>query len=504
MIAVKFIHKEHAYKIGRLKPKQLQNEITLHKHLTLNKRHNNIISFLGSGEDLNYSWIAMELAEGGDLFDKIEADIGVGMDIAHVYFTQLINAISYMHTMGVAHRDIKPENVLLSSNGNLKLADFGLASLFRYQGKTKKATSVVGSPPYMAPELVLASRNREGYNPDVADIWSCGIVLFVLLVGNTPWDEPTKQSWEFSQYLNSGGRADSNDELWSKIPPAALSLLRAMLKLEPENRFRLNEIRTHPWFTRQNEHLNPSGSIADPIKLATQMMENLKVDFDEPISSQAASQPLGARDPDAMDIDRTNIMGENINDHHISATQPEAPLAESPFNWERPALTISSTQPINGVQDDEFYNRSTQILSERRIFLENDISLSQFSRKPVVPISLTQMANKFNEIVPPWSINHFISDYPLELLVEKVSEALLQSGVVNKYSKQQDSASIQIVTIGRRKQAMKGNVIIERYGREHFNVRFVKAKGDPVEWRRLFKNVAVLCKDLVIGRDPTA
>jgi serine/threonine-protein kinase CHEK1 len=466
------------------------NEISLHK-LLASKPHKNLISFYNAGEDLNYSWIAMELAEGGDLFDKIEADIGVGVDIAHVYFTQLISAVSYMHTMGVAHRDLKPENVLLSSSGNLKLADFGLASYFRHKGQTKRATSVVGSPPYMAPELLEIGTTRTGYDPDIADIWSCGIVLFVLLVGNTPWDEPRLQSWEFNEY-SKAGKADLTDELWSRVPADALSLLHAMLKINPDGRFRLHEVRTHPWFTRPNIHLTPSGSIVDPIKLATQMMENLRVDFEKP--TQVFSQ-----DSDAMDLDKNTPLADKMDCIQLSATQPEAPLAESPFNWERP--NILNSQPISGFQDDQFYNRSTQLHNERRIFLDNDVSLSQFSRRPTVPISLTQMASKFNEIVPSFSINHFVSDYPLDLLVERVSEALLQSGVPNKYIKRDDSASIQVVAISRRQQPMKGNVLIERHGREHFDVRFVKAKGDPVEWRRLFKNVAVHCKDLVIGRD---
>ena len=166
----------------------------------------------------------MELAEGGDLFDKVEADEGVGEDIAHFYFTQLIRAVSYMHSRGVAHRDIKPENILLSGEGDLKLADFGLAAMFSREGQTRLSTTVCGSPPYIAPEILQLNgrkaRNGEqsGYQANLTDIWSCGIVLFVLLVGNTPWDEPTRQSYEFNEYIESHGRPQ-NDELWDRLPP---------------------------------------------------------------------------------------------------------------------------------------------------------------------------------------------------------------------------------------------------------------------------------------------
>ncbi|EDN08705.1 conserved hypothetical protein [Histoplasma mississippiense (nom. inval.)] len=156
----------------------------------------------------------MELAEGGDLFDKIEADEGVGEDVAHVYFCQLVNAVGYMHSKGVAHRDIKPENILLSANGNLKIADFGLATLYEYRGETKLSTTLCGSPPYIAPEVIKCS-NR--------------VVLFVLLVGNTPWDSPTDDSYEFVEYVKTN--AKPSDELWERLPTAALSLLRGMMKV---------------------------------------------------------------------------------------------------------------------------------------------------------------------------------------------------------------------------------------------------------------------------------
>lgn len=117
----------------------------------------------------------MEFAEGGDLFDKIgmvilcpylgetqtdrvrkEPDVGVPEDIAHFYFTQLISGVSFLHSKGVAHRDIKPENMLLDRDGNLKIADFGLASLFALKGQFKYSTTLCGSPPYVAPEVFIS------------------------------------------------------------------------------------------------------------------------------------------------------------------------------------------------------------------------------------------------------------------------------------------------------------------------------------------------------------
>ena len=127
VFAVKFIHKTYAVKHGRISAKQIAMEVSLHSHVG---QHPNIIEWFATGEDSIWRWIAMEYASGGDLFDKIEADVGVSEDIAHFYFLQLISGIGYMHSKGVSHRDIKPENILLSETGDLKIADFGLATLF--------------------------------------------------------------------------------------------------------------------------------------------------------------------------------------------------------------------------------------------------------------------------------------------------------------------------------------------------------------------------------------
>jgi serine/threonine-protein kinase Chk1 len=483
-----------------MKPKQLNTEIMLHSHLG---RHKNVIQFLATGEDPHWRWIAMELAEGGDLFDKIESDVGVGEEIAHFYFTQLINAVSYLHEKGVAHRDLKPENILVSAEGNLKVADFGLAGLFKHDGKNRLSKSMVGSPPYIAPEIpevaggqrgVAGVAGVTGYEMNIADIWSCGIILFVLLVGNTPWDEPTMRSYEFKEYVVAEGRGNPEDELWAKISPGGLSLIHGMLKLDPSHRFALNEIRTHPWFTQRNKHLNAAGLAADPINLATQMMERLHINFDAPPPSQRR------RDPNriGMDLDTANP----LDALKLSATQPEAPMVESPFNWERPRGLydgVSASQPTAyggaGFQKAGF---GTQISSDLRESLINDISLSQFAPTPAVPLSLTQAARRFGDIVPAHALTRFLSALPMGLLTDFVNDALHRMGIPSSPVLNSDSAYIQIASIDARGQGLKGTAVIEQYNQEIMEVRFVKAKGDPVGWRRLFKSVCIHCKDAIL------
>ncbi|KAL6707230.1 Chk1 protein kinase [Coniothyrium glycines] len=512
VIAIKFINKEHAFKQGRLSPKQIKMEILLHQHLG---KHHNIIHCLGSGEDPLWTWIAMELAEGGDLFDKIEADEGVGEDIAHFYFSQLISALGYMHSKGVAHRDIKPENVLLSAEGDLKLSDFGLAALFKKDGQLRLCNTVCGSPPYIAPEIVSGRRSKRadvldvGYAANICDVWSCGVVLFVLLVGNTPWDEPTMRSEEFKEYVETGGH--TTDELWQQLPTEIVSLLRGMLRLDPQTRFTLDEVRTHPWFTRKNPYLTPSGRNANPVGLATQMLSQLRIDFTRaPIQSQR-----GFSQEDAMDVDYDPRRSSAIN--LLSSTQPETPVAETPFDWERPPRLashdgISASQPTQQQYQPQVIASTpmmSQLPSSTQDMLSQDPSMTQFSQTPGVPLTFTQAARKFADVLPSYSMARFISPHALSLLVPLLLEALHRLGVpAPSFTEEQivdaehsGSVSIRVKMADGRRQGLNGHIVIEKavYDGVGYNeVRFVKASGDPLEWRRFFKNIVLCVGDVVL------
>lgn len=466
--------------------------------------------------------MALELAEGGDLFDKIEADEGVGEDVAHFYFTQLVSAISWCHGKGVAHRDIKPENMLLSAGGDLKLADFGLATQFvePKTGKRKFCGMVCGSPPYIAPEILTVGQvnqkrkngdDKVGYDPQVADVWSCAIVLFVLLVGNTPWDSPVmEESVEYDDYVKSKGRPQ--DELWANIPTAALSLVRGMLNIESKERMTLENVRKHPWFTRTNVHLNEKGKAANPMALATQMLESLHIDFAAPVqSSQRQRKPQSQGDP--MDIDSKHLQPGWTN---FASTQPETPIADTPFEWEAPprlGAGSSSSQPqtahdrVNAAMSATAHNPHLPDL-----FAE-DPSMSQFSATPSVPLTLTQVARQFKDIVPAHSLARFISALPPAQLLPMLTSALHRLNIpvaapsIAALEAPEGCVSLRVKTLDANQQPLQGNVIVERIGvpgqygnnaMEVLEVRFMKLKGDPLGWRRLFKQVAVLCKDGIV------
>lgn len=473
-------------------------EVTLHKYVG---QHQNIIEFYDSGEDENWMWIAMELAEGGDLFDKVEADAGLKPEIAHAYFTQLINAVGYMHSRGIGHRDLKPENVLLDADGNLKLADFGMSSLFEYNGKRKKAVTLCGSPPYVAPEVLTCGSHEKtkavGYDADKADIWSCGVVLFVLLAGNTPWSKPVQgrdeygRPNEYSEYVRSNGRPD--DELWQGLPDDVLSLLRGMMSVDVDSRFSLEAIRRHPWFTQPNDQINQHGLFNDPLTTATTMFESLRVSFDADPFKKSQRQ-----DSDMMEMETQSQ--ELLAFQHLSLTQPVVPAEDMLFDWEKSRQPgLSSTQPLN--------NRGAFSTTQSigiSTFLSEEPSMSQFSAVPSVPLSRTQMARKFRDILPAQSLTNFYSSWPLSLLVPLILEAFSRLGIptpnMPRPSAQDYESTIKVTAMDSRGCRLTGKIVI---GIVHVTdgaaveVSFVKASGDPLEWRRLFKKVTVLCKDAV-------
>ncbi|PQE29947.1 CAMK CAMKL CHK1 kinase protein [Rutstroemia sp. NJR-2017a WRK4] len=488
IFAVKFIHKAYAVKHGRISAKQIAMEVSLHSHIG---QHPNIIEWFATGEDPVWKWIAMEYAEGGDLFDKIEADVGVKEDIAHFYFTQLVGGVSYMHSKGVGHRDIKPENILLSSSGDLKIADFGLATLFEYNGARKLSTTMCGSPPYIAPEVISCSKSSQakakggGYAANMVDIWSCGVVLFVLLVGNTPWDQPTIESWEFDEYIKTNGR--SSDELWQKLPASVLSLLRGMMNVDASKRFNFEHIKRHPWYTRKNSLLTADGRMHDPLGLATQMLESLYIDFEQ--------KPRTTLSQDSMQIDT-----------RFSFTQPETPVMDMQFDWERPPRALNASQPTETTPTTTSLNfqlPSPTASSYGDSSLADEPSMSQFSTNRTVPLRLTQHARQFQDILPNYSLTRFFSHLPVPQLLSLLSEALHAMNIPipplaqMQTGNQSHAGWIKVKAMDSRRCGLTGDIVLDGYEtdeRELVEVRFVKVKGDPLEWRRFFKRVVVACQ----------
>lgn len=214
----------------------VRKEVCIHRMLS--DKH--IIRFYGHRKEGTIQYLFVEYASGGELFDRIEPDIGMSVSEAHRFFSQLIAGVEYLHVKGVTHRDLKPENLLIDDNDNLKISDFGLATVFRHQGKERLLGKCCGTPPYVAPEVL----KRKEYHAEPADVWSCGIILVAMLAGELPWDEPTYSCKEFSDWLDKKMHLSP----WKKIDTTPLALLRRILTETPAKRYSIAQIKKDRWF----------------------------------------------------------------------------------------------------------------------------------------------------------------------------------------------------------------------------------------------------------------
>ncbi|ELW72226.1 Serine/threonine-protein kinase Chk1, partial [Tupaia chinensis] len=156
-------------------PENIKKEICINKMLS----HENVVKFYGHRREGSTQYLFLEYCSGGELFDRIEPDIGMPEQDAQRFFQQLIAGVVYLHGIGITHRDIKPENLLLDERDNLKISDFGLATVFRHNRRERLLSKMCGTLPYVAPELL----KRREFRAEPVDVWSCGIVLTAMLAG---------------------------------------------------------------------------------------------------------------------------------------------------------------------------------------------------------------------------------------------------------------------------------------------------------------------------------
>ncbi|KAK4274208.1 hypothetical protein QN277_017470 [Acacia crassicarpa] len=182
-------------------------------------------------------YIILEFITGGELFDKILHHGRLSEAEARRYFQQLIDGVDYCHSKGVYHRDLKPENLLLDSLGNIKISDFGLSALPE-QGVSVLRTTC-GTPNYVAPEVL----SHKGYNGAPADVWSCGVILYVLIAGYLPFDE-----MDLTTLYSKIEKAEYSCPSW--FPVGAKALIHRILDPNPETRVTIEQIRNDEWFQK--------------------------------------------------------------------------------------------------------------------------------------------------------------------------------------------------------------------------------------------------------------
>jgi 5'-AMP-activated protein kinase catalytic alpha subunit len=198
--------------------------------------HPNVVKLYEIIETPKHIYLIMEYAPCGELFDYIVARSKLSEDQACHFLQQALSGLEYLHKVNVIHRDLKPENLLLDENNNIKIVDFGLSFLENSNDMLKTAC---GSPCYAAPEMIAGKR----YRGRSADVWSCGIILFAMVCGYLPFEDPNT-----SQLYKKIMAGHYKCARW--VSPDAQDLLKRVLNVSPEARFTLDRIRSHPWFMK--------------------------------------------------------------------------------------------------------------------------------------------------------------------------------------------------------------------------------------------------------------
>ncbi|KAB5555307.1 hypothetical protein PHYPO_G00032210 [Pangasianodon hypophthalmus] len=226
-VAIKIVNRE---KLSESVLMKVEREIAILKLI----EHPHVLKLHDVYENNKYLYLVLEHVSGGELFDYLVKKGRLTPKEARKFFRQIISALDFCHNHSICHRDLKPENLLLDEKNNIRIADFGMASL--QVGDSLLETSC-GSPHYACPEVIRG----EKYDGRRADVWSCGVILFALLVGALPFDHDNLR--QLLEKVKSGVF-----HMPHFIPPDCQSLLRGMIEVDAEKRLTLEQIQKHAWY----------------------------------------------------------------------------------------------------------------------------------------------------------------------------------------------------------------------------------------------------------------
>ncbi|KAH7683478.1 Non-specific serine/threonine protein kinase protein [Dioscorea alata] len=281
--AVKFIER------GEKIDENVQREIMNHSLL----KHPNIVKFKEVLLTSTHLAIVMEYAAGGELFERICNAGRFSEDEARFFFQQLISGVSYCHSMQICHRDLKLENTLLDGSPapRLKICDFGYSKSAVFHSQPK---STVGTPAYIAPEVL----SKKEYDGKIADVWSCGVTLYVMLVGAYPFEDPDDPR-NFRKTIERILSVQYTIPDYVRISAECKHLLSRIFVANPEQRITIQEIKNHPWFVKNL-----------PIELTDEYQANVRsIDANTPSQSMEEIMSILQEARKPGDVQRSDIGG---------------------------------------------------------------------------------------------------------------------------------------------------------------------------------------------------
>ncbi|XP_052006936.1 serine/threonine-protein kinase BRSK2-like isoform X6 [Xyrauchen texanus] len=247
-VAIKIVNRE---KLSESVLMKVEREIAILKLI----EHPHVLKLHDVYENKKYLYLVLEHVSGGELFDYLVKKGRLTPKEARKFFRQIISALDFCHSHSICHRDLKPENLLLDEKNNIRIADFGMASL--QVGDSLLETSC-GSPHYACPEVIRG----EKYDGRKADVWSCGVILFALLVGALPFDDDNLRNLLEKVKLGVF-------HMPHFIPPDCQNLLRGMIEVDATKRLTLEQIQKHTWYIGGKNEPEPEQPVPRKVAIRT-------------------------------------------------------------------------------------------------------------------------------------------------------------------------------------------------------------------------------------------
>ncbi|KAJ8252673.1 hypothetical protein COCON_G00219850 [Conger conger] len=247
-VAIKIVNRE---KLSESVLMKVEREIAILKLI----EHPHVLKLHDVYENKKYLYLVLEHVSGGELFDYLVKKGRLTPKEARKFFRQIISALDFCHSHSICHRDLKPENLLLDEKNNIRIADFGMASL--QVGDSLLETSC-GSPHYACPEVIRG----EKYDGRKADVWSCGVILFALLVGALPFDDDNLRNLLEKVKLGVF-------HMPHFIPPDCQNLLQGMIEVDATKRLTLEQIQKHTWYIGGKNEPEPEQPVPRKVAIRT-------------------------------------------------------------------------------------------------------------------------------------------------------------------------------------------------------------------------------------------
>ncbi|XP_049338003.1 calcium/calmodulin-dependent protein kinase type II delta 1 chain isoform X1 [Astyanax mexicanus] len=364
-------------------------------------KHPNIVRLHDSISEEGFHYLVFDLVTGGELFEDIVArEYYSEADASHC-IQQILESVNHCHLNGIVHRDLKPENLLLASKlkgAAVKLADFGLA--IEVQGDQQAWFGFAGTPGYLSPEVL----RKEPYGKPV-DMWACGVILYILLVGYPPfWDEDQHRLY---QQIKAGAYDFPSPE-WDTVTPEAKDLINKMLTINPAKRITAAEALKHPWICQRSTvaSMMHRQETVECLKKFNARRKLKGAILTTMLATKTFSSKNPYKKPDGVKINnKANVVTSPKEPAPSPALEPQTTVIHNPTDGNKESSESANTT----IEDEDVKARRLQIAS--RMYYQQRRSLSRSSS------SSSTCSTSFWYLPREWPGAEACCNYTLKLLL---------------------------------------------------------------------------------------